>query len=740
MNNIFEDDLDYLEGIVDRVIYTNDENGYSVCELTSIDDELCAVVGIMPFIAAGESIKAYGRWEMHPSFGKQFKVEHYEKQLPATESAILKYLSSGIIKGIGPVTAKRIVEQYMEETFDVLENHPEWLADIPGISTKKALEIGECFKEQFGMRNVMMFCREFFGPAISVRIYKEFGADAVDIITKNPYILCERVHGVGFEKADAIAKKVGIKRNSRDRIAAAVKLVLTYNAMENGHVYIPLEKIPPTADKLLKCGEDLILSVIYERVESGMFVIDEIDKSKCVYTADYYQKERYIAKKLDELEKTNHFFDERNIDALIERSEVENQIRYAPMQRRAISGAVSNSVFLLTGGPGTGKTTVVKAIIQIFEAMGLRISLCAPTGRASKRMSQTADMEAKTIHRMLEMDYSEDGELRFIRNESNPLDSDVVIVDEASMVDMDIMYALLCALKRSARLILIGDANQLPPVGAGFVFRDILESDRYTSVILNHIFRQAEKSYIVVNAHAINNGEYMDMSPRDGDFFFMRRETDEETVNTIISLCQTRLPRKYGENIIEGIQVIAPSHKGEAGTDLLNIRLQSALNPPSKSKKEKQIRHTLFREGDKVMQIKNNYDIPWKKYGVDGTGVFNGDIGTIVKIDNHLETITVDFEGKITEYDFSVSDELEHAYAITVHKSQGSEYPIVIIPLYKYTPKLLTRNLLYTAVTRAQDMIILVGNEDVAKAMIDNDRKTERYTGLRQILEIYEDN
>ena len=737
--DVQKDGLISIEGIVERVIYANEANGYTVCELVTGDGELCVLVGIMPYLAEGETIEALGDYINHPTFGRQFKVEFYEKQLPATESAILKYLSSGTIKGIGPATAKRIVSKYMLDTFEVLEKHPEWLADIPGISAKKAQDIGEAFREQFGMRNVMMFCRDYFGPSISVRIFKELGAGAVDIIKNDPYILCERVSGIGFDKADAVAKSLGVPRNSDGRIAAGVKYVLTYNASENGHVCLPLSKLVPTADKLLHSGEDKILDVIKKRAETGYFVIKDIYKSKFVYVKELYEKEDYIAKKLHKLEEVSHIAEMRNLSALIERTELENDIRYADMQLRAIEGAATNSVFLLTGGPGTGKTTVVKAMIRIFGSMGLKLALCAPTGRAAKRMSEASGSEAKTIHRMLEAEYGDDGELHFSRNENNPLDADVVIVDEASMVDIDVMYALLCAMKKTARLVLIGDANQLPPVGAGYIFRDMLESDRFTSVELSKIFRQAEESYIVVNAHAINRGEYMELSHRDGDFFFLRRESDSETVKTIVDLCKNRLPKKYGVTVYDGIQVISPSHKGEAGTELLNIKLQAAINPPSRDKREKKIIGGILREGDKVMQIKNNYDIPWESDGMSGSGIFNGDIGTVKRIDYVSEAVTVDFDGKVAEYDFSMLDELELAYAVTVHKSQGSEYPIVIIPLYRYTPKLLTRNLLYTAVTRAQAMMILVGDEEVSRAMIDNNRRTKRYTGLLYMLENYED-
>ena len=727
-----------IEGSVEKIIYQNEENGYTVCEIFTPSDELFTLVGNMPYLSEGETISALGNWVNHATFGKQFKVEFYEKQLPATETAILKYLSSGAVRGIGKVTAQRIVSQFGADSFEVIEHNPQWLAEIPGISPKKAEQISASFAAQFGMRNVMMFCREYFGPTTAVRIYKKWGNGAVERIKQNPYILCGEIYGVGFEKADAIAKDLGIKKNAPERIAMGLKYVLMHNAASNGHSFLPLDKLCAVAKRLLSCEMNEIEDEAAALETRGEIVCVRHEGMKCAYLRDYYEAEKYTASKLCALDRAGKNLGEDNVLSLISMVERESNMEYAVLQKRAICQAASNGVFILTGGPGTGKTTVVRAIIRVFDAMGLRIALAAPTGRAAKRMSQSAGEEAKTIHRLLEMEYGAEDKLRFRKNENDQLEDDVIIIDEASMLDLMLTNALLKAIKPGARLILIGDVNQLPPVGAGHVFDDIIKSDRFATVELTHIFRQAQESLIVTNAHAVNHGEYMNLESKSGDFFFLPRQDDAQTAATIAELCKKRLPKSYGLTVFEGIQVITPSRKGDAGTEMLNSALQSAINPPARGKAEKKVRDFTLREGDKVMQIKNNYDIEWNKNGSQGFGIFNGDIGVIKKIDLSEELITVDFEDKICEYDYTMLDELELAYAITVHKSQGSEYPIVIMPLYRYTPKLLTRNLLYTAITRAQSIVILVGNGEVAKAMVDNNRQTKRYTGLRYALEKYD--
>lgn len=727
-----------IEGSVEKIIYQNEENGYTVCEIFTPSDEIFTLVGNMPYLSEGETVSALGSWVNHATFGKQFKVEFYEKQLPATETAILKYLASGAVRGIGKVTARRIVSQFGADSFEVIEHNPQWLSEIPGISPKKAEQISASFAAQFGMRNVMMFCREYFGPTTAVRIYKKWGNGAVERIKQNPYILCGEIYGVGFEKADAIAKDLGMKKNAPERIAMGLKYVLMHNAASNGHSFLPLDKLCAVAKRLLSCEMNEIEDEAAALETRGEIVCVRHEGMKCAYLRDYYEAEKYTAEKLCALDRAGKNLGEDNVLSLISMVERESNMEYAVLQKRAICQAASNGVFILTGGPGTGKTTVVRAIIRVFDAMGLRIALAAPTGRAAKRMSQSASEEAKTVHRLLEMEYGAEDKLRFRKNENDQLEDDVIIIDEASMLDLMLTDALLKAIKPGARLILIGDVNQLPPVGAGHVFDDIIKSDRFATVELTHIFRQAQESLIVTNAHAVNHGEYMNLESKSGDFFFLPRQEDAQTAATIAELCKKRLPKSYGLTVFDGIQVITPSRKGDAGTEMLNSALQSVINPPARGKAEKKVRDFTLREGDKVMQIKNNYDIEWNKNGTQGFGIFNGDIGVIKKIDLSEELITVDFEDKICEYDYTMLDELELAYAITVHKSQGSEYPIVIMPLYRYTPKLLTRNLLYTAITRAQSIVILVGNGEVAKAMVDNNRQTKRYTGLRYALEKYD--
>lgn len=729
-----EKELEVIEGSVETVMYENSENGYTVC-LLETEDELITLVGIMPCTQEGEMIRAQGKWETHPSYGKQFRVVYYEKQLPATGAAMIKYLSSGIVKGIGKKTAQRIVGMFGDETLEVIENSPQLLCDIPGIKPKKAKEISEAFKNQFGMRGLMLFCREYFGPSTIMKMFKKWGSGAVDVIKMNPYLLCDEIYGIGFERADEFAKSLGVEPTSPYRIKSCVVYALSSNAIGNGHVFIPKKRLAEHVSSMISCDADVVHDAIDMLTEEGKTVIVRYFEQECVYLKDYYEAEKYVAQKLMLLSKITPSVYIDDALSLVEMVEEEEGIEYEALQKKAIVEAVSSGVMLLTGGPGTGKTTIIKAVMRIFDKMGISVALAAPTGRAAKRMSETTQMEAKTIHRLLEMEFTADDKPRFRRNENNLIEEKVVIIDEASMVDTQLMASLLKAVKPGSRFILIGDADQLPSVGAGNVLCDLLESDMFPSVRLTEIYRQARESRIVTNAHAINDGELPVLDDKRGDFFFISRPDESQIAQTVSDLCMHRLPKTYGKDIISEVQIITPSRKGVAGTEVLNQILRNVQNPPSKDKKEKKVRDITFREGDKVMQIRNNYSIPWTRGNEDGEGMFNGDIGVIHTIDNVDEKMYVDFDGKMTVYGFDELEDLEHAYAITIHKSQGSEYPVVIIPAYMYSPRLLTRNLLYTAVTRAQKMVIIVGRADIVQMMVENKRLTKRYTGLRYVLE-----
>lgn len=725
-------DLQKLEGSIERVIYSNEDNGYSICDMALSDDEIVTVVGIIPMVNAGDNMVLYGKWIHNAKYGRQFSVSQYERVMPADTASILRYLASGSIKGIGPKTAQRIIEKFGEDTFDVIENHPDWLAEIKGISIKSAREISERFKEQSGMRSAMMFFRNYFGPTLTVKIYKRWGSASVDIAKKNPYRLCNEIEGIGFEKADAMAGELGVKGDDLDRVMSGLRYVLNQNAAQNGHTCLPRTQLCEAAAQLLQVDVERAESAITELIRCGSFRYTLKDDEQMIYDCRAYDAEKYIAAKLLQIDRMCLSVAVPDIDRFIEKEEAQNGISYASRQKSAISNALRYGVMVLTGGPGTGKTTVVRALIHIFDSMGFDIALAAPTGRAAKRLSESTSMEAKTIHRLLEMNYDNSSYPVFNRNEFDQLEQSVIIIDEASMIDSQLMMALLKAIKPGARLIIIGDSDQLPSVGAGNVLRDIIDSERFSVVRLDQIFRQASESLIITNAHAINEGRRPIIDAKDNDFFFLHRESDRSIAQTIADLYHNRLPKSYGKEIIDGIQVITPSRKGESGSENLNILLQSALNPPRKGVREYKFREVVFREGDRVMQTRNNYDINWFRDSdaKDGYGIFNGDIGVIKHIDLVESSMEILFDDRVVNYDLSLLDDIEHAYAVTVHKSQGSEYPVVIIPMCSAAPMLLTRNLLYTAVTRAQRMVILVGREEILCRMLENNKLTTRYTGL----------
>ncbi len=731
-----EDGVVRIEGTVEHVIYSNKENGYTICDMAMNGDEIVTVVGIMPMTGEGDRLCVYGRWTHNPKYGRQFSAERYERVMPADVESIYRYLSSRAVKGIGPKTAKRIVEEFGEDTFDVIENHSEWLANIKGISPKLANSISESFREQAGVRSAMMFFGDYFGVATTLKIYKRWGSRAIDVAKQNPYRLCNEIDGIGFERADGMAERLGFTNNNFDRVMSGINYVLMRNDTLNGHTCLPIDKLCDSASSLLEVDADVTDKAIAELLREGKLVGRENGEKMMIYRAEVYAGERYIAEKLMQLDRMCAAVDITDIGRFIENEEVRSGISYASLQKKAIGDALRYGVMILTGGPGTGKTTVVRALIRIFDSMGFDIALAAPTGRAAKRLSESTGTDAKTVHRLLEMTYDASGGFTFCRNETCTLDEQIIIVDEASMIDTSLMCALLKAIKPGARLIIIGDSDQLPSVGAGNVLSDVINSGCFATVQLTEIFRQARQSLIITNAHKINAGIMPELSVKNNDFFFLPRKNDREIAATVAELCLTRLPKTYGDMGKNGTQVIAPSRKGEAGTDSLNILLQSRINPPSEDKKEHTFRDRVFREGDKVMQIRNNYDIVWSRVTDDktGNGVFNGDIGKIEEINAADSVMSVLFDDRRVSYDFSLLEDLEHAYAITVHKSQGSEYPIVVIPMCSAAHMLLSRNLLYTAVTRAQNMVILVGREDIVEEMVGNNRQSMRYTGLCDII------
>lgn len=723
----------HIEGTVDSVLFCNEQNGYIVLDLDTGSD-FVTVVGELGTIEEGEELRLTGKYITHPKYGAQFRAEACERKLPASETAILKYLSSGVIKGIGPTLAGRLVEEFGADTLDVIENSPEELVRVKGLSPKKAEEIAQEFKRIFGIRALMIFLANYgIPPSAAVSSWRRWGQFAVEMLKANPYLLCEQGIEVDFAKAEAMAQKLEIPKENTGRIKAGITYILIQNSYA-GHTCLPLDRLTATAVKLLAVDEAIIGENINAAAEDSDFIIYQKDGRDFVFLADFFRAEEYISSRLSVM---NDCFKDTGTDysRLIDIEEKTKIITYAERQREAIALALSKGFLILTGGPGTGKTTTLKAIISLYEQRGMRVMICAPTGRAAKRISDLTGYPAKTIHRLLEVMFDNSGQLKFKHNEQNPVPCDVMIIDEMSMVDTMLFESLLRGLKLSCRLIMVGDSDQLPSVGAGNILKDMIDSGRLTVVALNEIFRQAQQSCIVTNAHRIVGGEQPDLSRKDSDFFFMQRLNSDDAAMTVTDLCVQRLPDAYGFSPTDDIQVLCPSRKGPLGSVELNKALQRRLNPPKKELAELKGMLYTFRDGDKVMQTKNNYDIEWKKDGEAGTGIFNGDIGTIIKVKRSEGTIAIDFEGRIAEYSTEMAEQLELAYAITVHKSQGSEFTAVVIPLLGGYEKLCYRNLLYTAVTRAKKMLIIVGSRTEVEKMVNNDRRTLRYTCLKHMIE-----
>lgn len=724
-------ELSEINGTVSAVIFRNDENGYGVVKLELDSGEKVTAVGCLPYIAPGEMLSAEGAWMTHAQHGRQFKIEQCSRLLPTSAEAIYEYLAGGTVRGIGPATAALIVDRFGDKALDVLEMQPEKLAEIKGISSSKAKDISAGFKKQAGVRRLTEFlCSYGIQPVFALRMFKFYGNSAIEVVHENPYILASSHIGASFAEADSLALALGLDGDSLNRVCAAVVFELVHNS-GNGHCFIPRGKLTMATSQLIGVAHELVEDAVDKLAETGEIVCCTVAGLDACYLAPLYDAETYTANRIKSMCRAKA---ERKVDitSIVLRLEAANDIEYAPMQREAIALAAQNRMLVITGGPGTGKTTILKAVLALYDELELETYLAAPTGRAAKRMSELCGTEASTIHRMLGAKMSEDGEtVVFGKDEEDKLACDALIIDECSMVDITLMHAILKALKPDCRILLVGDADQLPSVGPGNVFSDIIRSGVVPTVHLTEIFRQKADSRIVRNAHMIDRGEHPDFNENSGDFFRLRRMQGGSCVDTIVELCKKRLPEnmKIPSN---QIQVLSPSRKGETGTVNLNKCLQAALNPPDEGKKEKLFGETVFRVGDRVIQIKNNYDIAWKdKLGKSGMGIYNGDIGTIVEIDTVSEYLKVDYDDRTALYGFEMLNELEHAWALTVHKSQGSEYRAVILSLNPVAQLLLTRSVLYTAVTRAKELLIMVGDDNVAHRMIDNHKQSRRYSALR---------
>lgn len=729
-------ELDAYRGTVDEIIYINEDNGYAIFDLEDADEGLITCVGTVPYIKCGEILVVYGKWVNHPNYGEQLKIEYFERIEPQSRDSILTYLSSGIVKGIGKKMAEKIVDLFGEEALRVIVDTPERLSEIKGISPERAIKIHESYMAVHDKEHLIMFLQKFnISAGYAIKVYDILGKNAVEKIKENPYILCERIKGISFKTADRVASMSGTDKNNTDRIKSGIKYILTHFAGGEGHTYLPREMLLYYAVKMLEIemqeAENALLKLL---TESQLILRKTAEGNDAVFLPALYSAERVIAESIkDILEKFSDSY--KSTDKEIEIIEKEEGVTLAQKQREAVLSALNSGVTVITGGPGTGKTTTINFIIKLFEKRGLKIALCAPTGRAAKRMTELCGKDAKTIHRLLEVGYAEDDILReYSRCTAEPLEEDVVIVDEVSMVDAILMSSLVSSVKIGARVILVGDSDQLPSVGAGNVLADIISADIVSTVCLDTVFRQAEESMIVVNAHKINQGEYPILNAKDKDFFFVEAENVDVTQKKLVDLVSRRLPTAYDLDTFSDIQVVTPMKKTSVGVIKLNTCLQEVLNPPSARKQERVFQNRIFRENDKIMQVKNNYDLKWKKKsGEEGYGVYNGDIGRILEI--KATSVTVQFDdGKIVVYENGILEELELAYAITVHKSQGSEFNTVVIPIFWGTEKLFSRNLLYTAITRAKNMVVLVGQRAALSKMVDNDYEAKRFSYLKELL------
>ncbi|MEJ8552647.1 SF1B family DNA helicase RecD2 [Tepidibacter sp. Z1-5] len=734
--------MEKIKGMVVEIVFKNDDNGYTVAALEHSNDEV-TIVGCMPTITVGETIELDGKWINHKMYGPQFEVSSFIPCTPESEEGIYIYLSSGMIKGIGPKMARKIVETFGLNTLDIIQMNPEKLTRVDGIGKKKAETIGKSFQDNRELRNLIINLSKYgITPNYCLKIYKKYKNKSIQIVETNPYKLAEDIRGIGFKLADNIATKMGIDPYSKDRISQGIIYTLTQSLSE-GHTYLPKSKLIKEASKLLEIEDEYIKDIVFKLALDQKIQIEKGPVEDNIYLIPYYIAENGVCKKLIEI--SQYEFDDLKLDINKEiySIEKEDNITLAKNQKEAVTQALQKGVLVVTGGPGTGKTTTINTIIKIFENLKMNIYLAAPTGRAAKRMSETTGKEAKTIHRLLEMGYSsEDEELIFMKSEDDQLDADVVIIDEVSMVDILLMYNLLKAIKAGTRVILVGDSDQLPSVGAGNVLKDIIDSNIIKVVKLNEIFRQAKESMIVVNAHKINKGEKLDLNVKGKDFYFIPKYEKEDILKEIVTLAHKRLPDYYKIDNLKDIQILSPMRKGDIGVFNLNLCLQNVLNPNDKFKVEEKFQKRTFRVGDKVMQIKNNYTKKWKNDDEtkDGEGVYNGDIGYIYHIDKEEKIVYILFdEYKIAQYDYNELDEIDHSFCTTIHKSQGSEFPVVIIPITWAPPMLLTRNLLYTAVTRAKELVVLVGDIKYLDYMVKNNKIYDRYSNLNIKLSRFKD-